>query len=198
MALLTKEERKQYFKDLGLGEYNKANILKFQKQYFVRKKDQDGVYGPDTDNLLRHVWNVLVWLPKQNGGKANFVPEEFRCGCGAAYCTGYPTYMKPHQLELVQNIRTLFGRPMTVTCGMRCRTFNRKLNGSVANSKHLSGEATDYYMTGITDTLANRKKAVPKIKKLKHHSYTYGNGINSIGGRPYAPYMGNALHTDSK
>lgn len=191
MALLTKEERVQYFKDLGLGEYNKANILKFQKRYFVRKRDQDGIYGPDTDNLLRHVWNVKRYTK-------NFTPEEFRCGCGAAYCTGYPTYMKPHQLELIQNIRTLFSRPMIVTCGMRCRTYNRKLNGSVANSKHLSGEATDYYMAGITDTLTNRKKAVPKIKKLKYHSYTYGNGINSIGGRPYAPYMGNALHTDSK
>lgn len=190
MALLTVEERKQKFKELGYGEYNKANILKFQKMFFTRKKDQDGIYGPDTDTLLRHVWNVMK-LTK------NFTPDEFKCGCGGRYCTGYPTYMKPHQLELIQSIRTKFGKPMIVTSGMRCRTYNRKLNGSAINSKHLTGEATDYYIAGVTDTLANRKKAVPKIKKLKFHSYTYGNGINSLGGRPYAPYMGNALHTDS-
>ena len=197
MALLTIEEREQYFKDLGLGEYNKANILKLQKKYFIRKKDQDGIYGSDTDKLLRHVWNVLVWLPK-NSGRTNFEPEEFKCECGGKYCTGDPTYMKQHQLALIQEIRTFFGKPMIVTCGMRCSTYNKKLNGSIANSKHLSGEATDYYIAGVTDNLANRKKSIKVIKKLKYHSYSYGNGINSLGQKIYAPYMGNALHTDSK
>ena len=55
MALLTVDKRKEYFKDLGLGEYSKENVLKLQKKYFTREKDRDGKYGSDTDNLLRHI-----------------------------------------------------------------------------------------------------------------------------------------------
>jgi len=189
MALLTKEQRKARFKYLGLGEYNKENIKKFQKKY-LRSKDVDGVYGTNTDNLLRHVYNVKKYTK-------NFSPEEFKCECGGRYCTGYPTYMKKVELENLQSIRAHFGKPMTITCGMRCRPYNNSLRGSISNSKHLTGYATDFYMKGVTDTLANRKSSIKWIKKLPNHNYTYGNGINSYGYSVAASYMGNALHTDT-
>ena len=189
MALLTTEQRKARFKYLGLGEYNKANIARFQKKY-LRKKDVDGVYGTDTDRALRHVYNVKKYTK-------NFSPEEFKCECGGKYCTGYPSYMKRVELENLQSIRDHYGKPMTVTCGLRCKTYNNKLRGSINNSKHLTGYATDFYINGVTDTLANRKKAVAWIKKLPNHNYTYGNGINSNGVKVSAGYMGNALHTDT-
>lgn len=191
MALISIEKRKQFFKALGLGEYNKANILKFQKKYFPRKQDWDGLYGNDTERLLKHVYNVTKH-------SKNFTPDEFICGCGGKYCTGYPDYMKAKQMEHIQAIRTHYGKPMTVTCGIRCKRFNAMLGGSIANSKHMTGKATDFYIQGVTDTLANRKKSIKWIKKLKNHSYTYGNGINSIGNYVNAPNMGNALHTDTK
>lgn len=191
MALLTTAKRKQFFKELGLGEYNSANIKKFQKKYMLRKSDWDGIYGTDTDNLLRHVYNVKTYT-------RNFAPEEFRCECGGRHCSGYPNSMKRIQLEHLQFIRSYYGKPMTVTCGLRCKGYNAECNGSVANSLHLKGYATDFYMVGVTDTLANRKKAINIIKKLKRHHYTYGNGINSVGASVYAPYMGNALHTDTQ
>ena len=68
MALLTTAQRKARFKYLGLGEYNKANISRFQKKY-LRKKDVDGVYGPDTDRALRHVYNVKKYT------------KNFSCSC---------------------------------------------------------------------------------------------------------------------
>lgn len=191
MALLSEKQRKDYFKALGLGDYNKANILKLQKQYFTRKKDLDGIYGQNTDNLLRHVYNVKMF-------SKNFKPQEFKCECGGRFCCGYPTYMKDFQLANLQSIRTHWGRPMEVTSGMRCRGWNSYIGGSITNSLHLQGQATDFYMRGVTDTLANRRKAIEWIKKLKRHHYTYGNGINSVGKRPYAPNMGNALHTDTR
>lgn len=189
MALLSVETRKAYFKRLGLGEYNATNIKKLQKKY-LRSKDVDGVYGIDTDRLLRHVYNVTTCTK-------NFKPEEFKCECGGRYCTGYPSYMKQVELKNIQSIRTHFGKPMTVTCGLRCKPYNSRLSGSIPNSKHLSGYATDFYMAGVTDTLANRKAAIKYIKKLPNHNYTYGNGINSDGARIAAGYMGNALHTDT-
>lgn len=190
MALLTTEQRKARFKYLGLGEYNKANIARFQKKY-LRKKDVDGVYGTDTDRALRHVYNVKKYTK-------NFSPEEFKCECGGKYCTGYPSYMKRVELENLQRIRDHYGKPMTVTCGLRCKPYNNSLRGSLKNnSKHLTGYATDFYMPGVTDTLANRKKAIAWIKKLPNHNYTYGNGINSNDVKVSAGFMGNALHTDT-
>ena len=189
MALLTVEQRKTRFKYLGLGEYNEANIRKFQKKY-LRSKDVDGIYGTNTDNALRHVYNVKKYTK-------NFSPEEFKCECGGKYCTGYPSYMKKVELENLQTIRSHYGKPMVVTCGLRCKTYNSKLSGSIPNSKHLTGYATDFYMSGVTDTLANRKAAIKYIKTLPNHNYTYGNGINSNGYAVKASYMGNALHTDT-
>lgn len=189
MALLTEATRKKYFEALGLGEYNEANIKALQKKY-LRKKDVDGIYGTDTDRLLRHVYNVKTYTK-------NFEPEEFKCECGGKYCTGYPSYMKQVELKNLQSIRNHWNRPMIVTCGMRCKTYNNKLNGSITNSLHLSGYATDFYMAGVTDTLANRKKSIKWMKKLPNMHYIYGNGINSNGYSVYAPYMGNAMHFDS-
>lgn len=189
MALLSIATRQAYFKMLGLGEYNKANILAFQKKYMTRKSDYDGIYGTNTDNALRTVYNVKHFTK-------NFSPKEFRCECGGRYCCGFPTYMKPQELKNIQAIRDHFGKPITVTCGMRCRGYNRSLRGSVANSGHLDGRAIDFYQSGVTDTLAHRKSAIRWIKKLKGHRYTYGNRCDSTGHAPYAPYMGNALHTE--
>ena len=81
---------------------------------------------------------------------------------------------------------------------MRCKPYNRRLSGSVSNSRHLTGKALDFYMKGVTDTLSHRKSAIKWIKKQPNHNYTYGNGINSNGYGVRAPYMGNALHTDVK
>lgn len=191
MALLTVAERKAIFKELGLT-YNKANIQALQKKYMWRSSDVDGIYGPNTDNMLRTVYNTLKYTK-------NFDPKEFRCECGGRYCCGFPSYMKPHELITIQAIRDHWGRPITVTCGMRDPVYNRKLSGSVQNSKHLTGSAIDFYQKGVTDTLTNRKMAIKWMKKnLPYLNYAYGNGINSSGYSVRAPYMGNALHVDTK
>lgn len=188
MALLSVSERKRQMKELGY-EYTKEGIRKLQKRYFTRRKDIDGKYGKYTDILVRHCYNVQMYAP-------HFKPQEFKCGCDGQYCTGYPTYMKKEMLVLLEAIRIHYGKPIIVTCGLRCKTYNAKLNGSVQQSEHLKGKAVDFYQKGVTDTLAHRKKSVIWIKKQKNRGYIYGNGINSYGNKVNAPYMGNALHVD--
>lgn len=190
MALLSANERKRILKEDGFP-YTKAGIKAFQKKYMLRKSDYDGIWGPNTDNTARTVDNVKKYTK-------NFEPKEFRCDCGGRYCCGFPSYMKPNELKNIQSIRSHWNRPVTVTCGLRCKGYNKRLNGSITNSKHLTGQAIDFYQQGVTDTLANRKVAIKWIKKLPNHTYTYGNGINSSGYKVSAPYMGNALHTDTK
>lgn len=188
---MTEKERKDIFKELGLGNYNKTNIKKFQKTAFSDPNEWDGICGKKTDTALLHWRNVYKYTK-------NFKPEEFKCDCGGRYCTGYPDYMKPHELMHIQAIRDHWRKPMKVTCGLRCKVYNGKLKGSIANSKHLTGQAVDFYMKGVTDTLANRKMAIKWIKKQPFHTYTYGNGINSYGYKVAASYMGNCMHTDTK
>lgn len=190
MALLTIEKRKEYFKYLGLGEYNDANVLKMQKKYMLRKSDWDGIYKNNSDALLRHLRNVKKYAP-------NFKPEEFRCGCGGKYCSGYPTRMKVKELKNVQAIRDKFG-PVIVTSGLRCPQYNARLSGSSSQSLHMSGYAADIVIKPLTDTLGGRKKVIKYAKKLKNFHYAYGNGYNSNGKAVYAPNMGNAVHIDSK
>ena len=60
MALLSLKERKRMFKELGLS-YNKATIKAFQRKYMSRKSDADGIYGTNTDNTLRTVYNVFKY-----------------------------------------------------------------------------------------------------------------------------------------
>lgn len=189
MALLEVKTRRKYFKKLGFGEYNYDSILKMQKKYFRRAKDHDGIYGPDSDALLRHLWNCRH--------AKSFKPEEFRCPCGK--CTGYPTRMKVKELKHIQAIRDHYKRPMIVTSALRCKAYNDSLSGSVKDSPHMHGYAVDFYMPGVTDTVENRQKAINYIKTLKYHHYTYGNAVKDSNGNYWSrPNMGNALHTDAR
>lgn len=194
MALLSLEKRKEYFEYLGLGKYNKSNILKMQKKYLLRPSDWDGIYGKDTDSLLRHLRNCKKYASK------NFKPEEFRCGCNGRFCCGYPTRMKAKELAHIQAIRTHFGKPMIITSGLRCERYNSEVGG-IQDSRHKTGYAVDFVVKGLTDTLAGRKKVIKYAMKLKNHHYSYGNGCKTSDNKIvtiYAPTMGNAVHTDTK
>lgn len=188
--MLSEEKRKKYFADIGYT-YDRKGILAFQKRYMLRKRDYDGIYGIDTERALLTVWRVRKYTK-------NFTPEEFRCDCGGRHCCGFPASMKKNTLIHIQAIRDHWGRPITVTQGLRCKGRNRELNGSIVNSRHLVGKAVDFYQNGVTDTLANRKKSIKWIKKQPNHRYTYGNGVSSTGYAISAPYMGNCMHTDTE
>lgn len=188
MALLTNKQREARFKYLGYGGYTKASILKFQKTAFTDKKQHDGVYGQKTDYALRHFYNVKKCAP-------NFKPEEFRCNCG--HCTGYPTFMRAVELKHIQKIRDHYKKPMTITSGLRCAYENNKVGG-VANSGHMRGYAVDFYMAGVTDTVANRTKSMEWIVKLANHEFTYGAYMKDSNGLyRTANGMGNAMHTET-
>lgn len=174
---------KAYLEELGYASVKSFQLAVMYPKYV------DGKYGQQTENALISAINV-----KRN--TKNFSVKEFRCECGGKYCCGYPSTLKVEMLRNLQSIRDHYGRPITVTCGLRDKTYNSKLGGSIQNSLHLSGRAVDFYQKGVTDTLANRKRSIKWIKTLPNHHYTYGNGINSYGNGVSAPYMGNALHTD--
>lgn len=190
MSLLTKKGRDMRLKYLGYGPYNKKNVLAFQKDAFPGKpKLQDGIAGQITDNALRTFYNV-----KKYGG-GYFKPAEFRCNCG--HCSGYPTHMKKVEIQHLKRIREHYDKPMTITSGMRCEIENKNVGG-IQGSSHTRGYAADFYMKGVTDTVANRQKALEWIKKQPNHEFTYGAYMRDSQGKyRESGQMGNAMHTET-
>lgn len=184
--MLSEKNRKKYLEYLGYKD-SKSGYLKLQKKYFKRKSDQDGVYGKATDTLLYNAY----WIRKN---APHFDLTEFRC---PSSCTGFPVRINKNLLVALEMIRKYYGKPITITCGERCKKYNASLKGSVSNSLHLKGSACDIYIKGITDTKAGRKALIKWAKKnIPHFHYAYGNGWCSYGYSMSAPNMGNAVHID--
>lgn len=178
--MLTKSDRETYFRLLGLGEYNKENILKVQKKYFKRKEDHDGKYGSDTDKLIVNLYRIKMFAP-------HFKITEFVCHCNGKYCTGYPDYLDVYLLKYLEKIRTKFGGPINVASGLRCAKWNAEQSGSATKSRHITGKAAD-----INGTLTSSAKKRDAIKKywytLNRANYCYHGTKN----------MGTSIHVDVK
>lgn len=158
--------------DGKVGTKTIAAIKAAQKGYGLK---QDGICGKLT-------------FAKLNGGSsagsfsAHFKKSEFRCGCKGKYCSGYPATVSKGLLNILEALRSIYGKPITVTSGIRCTTYNRQVGG-ISNSAHKTGKAADIYIPGICDTAAGRKEVVAKAYELGAR-YSY---CNTSG-------MGNAVH----
>lgn len=179
MAILSKKQRQQYFKYLGLGEYNKDNIKKVQEKYFVRREDIDGEYGQNTDKLIVNLYRVNKYAP-------HFKITEFKCHCNGKYCTGYPAYLDIDELKNLEAVRKKFGAT-NISSGLRCKRWNAEQSGSVTNSKHTQGKAVDIY-GAFTKTNAQRETVKKYWYTLHDANYCYHGTKN----------MGTSVHCDSK
>lgn len=74
----------------------------------------------------------------------HFSRAEFacRCGCGA-------DKMKSRVIAYAERLRELAGAPVVVNSGRRCAKWNKKVHGA-AGSRHLTGEAIDFEIEGIS------------------------------------------------
>lgn len=117
------------------------------------------------------------------GSSTHFKKSEFKCGCGGRYCSGYPAgNTSAKLLNILEKIRAYYGKPITITSGQRCKTYNAQVGG-VSNSAHRKGKAADIYIPGVTDTRSGRN-AVINLAYKYGASYSYAN----------TPGMGNAVH----
>ena len=155
--LLTKKTRQKYLAALGLykgkidgkvGAQTKAAYLALQKKYFKRSKDIDGVYGKNTDILLRNAYKVAQHCK-------NFTLDEFECGCGGKHCTGYPKELNTQLLKNMQSIRDKYGAAI-ITSGLRCTKYNESLDGSSETSYHMKGKALDFAILPMTNDYTSR------------------------------------------
>lgn len=74
---------------------------------------------------------------------ANFKVREFACKDGSN-----TIFVCEELVQLLQNIRDHFNRPVTITSAYRTLTHNKKVGGS-PKSQHLYGMAADFQVEGV-------------------------------------------------
>lgn len=69
-----------------------------------------------------------------------FTPEELACRCNRSECDAEP--IRPAFLGKLNLLRAIWGQPLIVNSGRRCRYWNEKVGGS-PGSQHCLGNAVD-------------------------------------------------------
>jgi len=201
MALLSIKERQIYLKELGFykgnvdgieGKLTKKAYTNLQNKYFSRKKDRDGIYGNNTDILLKSAWNCR--------DLKHFKLTEFKCTCKCKYCTGYPAVLDRDLLLYVDDLRKHYRKSIHIESGLRCKKRNSELPGSSKTSRHMVGKALDLKQNTLMKTLGLRIEFIDYyINNYPNARYGYCNGYeNNKGKKSYKAHsgMGNNIHID--
>lgn len=81
----------------------------------------------------------------------NFYRDEFACECGCGFDA-----VDPRLVEILQEIRDWFKRPVDVSSGCRCQAHNDATPNSAKNSQHLHGRAADIKVRDIPASSVQR------------------------------------------
>ncbi len=73
----------------------------------------------------------------------HFTLHELQCHCGCG-----EALMDAGFLTKLEDLRTAFAKPMTVTSGYRCPAHNTKVSHTGANGPHTTGHAIDIKVCG--------------------------------------------------
>ena len=128
------------------GSGSKTACKAFQKDFGLTA---DGVCSTDTEKALKHT--VCYGISKkeevvQSGDFWDdikyFKKSEFRCKCGCG-----SDDMNETLISVADRVREHFGKAITVSSGRRCANHNARVGG-VSNSRHLSGKAMDFSVSG--------------------------------------------------
>lgn len=126
------------------GEKSAAATKAFQADYGL---EADGIFGPDTEKRIKEVI-ATGEKPGVDWTKVRFFQkQEFMCNCGGKYCSGFPAEPVPALVYTADKVRLYFGEAAIVSSGVRCKQHNKNVGG-VANSKHMTGHAMDFRISG--------------------------------------------------
>lgn len=125
----------------------------------IPRQESPGEPVPDLNTGDNSLTVVSFWP-----GIVYFKREEMRCKCGGRYCNGFPAEPQQLLMELADRARKHFGAPAHVVSGLRCQRWNQ-IQGGVANSQHMYGEAMDIRIDGVSaaELLAWMKKQ-PEVR----------------------------------
>ena len=138
------------------GTLSKTATKAFQKDFGMVA---DGVCGTETEKALKHAVSYGMPAKQEVTEEAKntdfwddikyFQRKEFKCKCGNVYCNGYPAEPEEKLVRAADRVREHFGKTATVSSGLRCTQHNANVGG-VSNSRHLTGKAMDFCISGQT------------------------------------------------
>lgn len=161
------------------GAKSKEATVEFQRDFDLL---DDGDFGRETEFRIREVIgtgeDLVVDIPTSNTTNTTntsknstgdfwdeiefFDKSEFACKCGK--CGGFPKEPQEKLIKVADRVRKHFGKPATVSSGVRCTTHNANVGG-VSNSRHLSGKAMDFSIQGVGgNTLLAYVQKQPEIR----------------------------------
>lgn len=91
---------------------------------------------------------VKVYSLAKDGSKAlttHFKVREFRCHDGSD-----TIFISPDLVQVLEKIRTHFGKPVVINSGYRTEAYNAKTKDAAQYSQHKYGTAADIHITGVT------------------------------------------------
>ena len=152
------------------GTLSKTATVAFQKDFGL---NPDGVCGTETEKALTHAVAYGMPAKKEESTTGDFWDEieffdreEFRCKCGGKYCNGFPAEPKEQMVRIANQLRKNLGVPVSIISGLRCSEWNR-IQGGVANSQHMYGEAADIYVEGKSQ--ASVEAELDHIGGVRYH-----------------------------
>jgi uncharacterized protein YcbK (DUF882 family) len=116
---------------------------------------------------------INVYSKAKDGNKkvsTNFRVREFCCTDGSD-----PIFIDSELVNILQKVRTHFGKPVTITSAYRTPTRNKAVGGTTY-SQHLYGRAADIKVNGVSpktvatyaNTLMPQKGGIGTYKNFTH------------------------------
>jgi uncharacterized protein YcbK (DUF882 family) len=153
------------------GEKSKAATKAFQTDYGI---EANGICDSVTEKALKHA--VAYGMPAKKDwwdGIKHFTRDEFKCKCGK-HCDGFPVEPEKKLVTVADRVRAHFGKAAIISSGVRCKQHNANVGG-VANSRHLSGKAMDFRVSG-----KSAKEVLAYAEKQPEIRYAYAIDKNYI------------------
>lgn len=109
------------------------------------KQVQPGVNFPEDSSMADK--SVQYSLSKDGSKQLspNFKVSDFKCRDGSDVILINPTLV-----DLLEKIRSHFGKPVKVISAYRTPKYNKMLKGAAKNSQHMYGNAADIKIDGVT------------------------------------------------
>ena len=103
----------------------------------------------------------------------HFNDYEFTCHCNNCILVDPPQEL----LNVLEDVREHFGRPVTIMSGYRCEAHNSAVGGA-KSSKHKKGIASDIIISGVTPNKVQKYLLKKYPRKYGIGRYTYFTHID--------------------